>query len=238
VSLDLAKWYDRLSGHEVRTASHVSNVAVLLLRRARQFTAAMGGTRRISASRPGRRRDARRGTLASAGRRGRPDLSILRAQAVEPVCEAEHGAVFGRIVVDPERAMPKACQRLANLVGQAAGLGIVGDARGDNAYPPLRRSTVGPSFMSATRASSSRTPGMRVWFRALGDAPGTTIVVSMRARDARLRSKRTAASPSPLGTEIGREEIGRGVPPVEAAASGKDPEKQTLLAAACAGRPG
>ena len=53
-------------------------------------------------------------------------MKHLRAQAVEHG-EADIGAVFGRIVVDPERALAEGhVDDLDDLVGHAAGLGVVG----------------------------------------------------------------------------------------------------------------
>ena len=58
-------------------------------------------------------------------------MKHLRAQAVEH-SEADIGAVFGRIVVDPEWALAEGhVDDLDDLVGRAAGLGVVGDNRGE-----------------------------------------------------------------------------------------------------------
>jgi hypothetical protein len=60
-------------------------------------------------------------------------MKHLRTQAVEHG-EADVGAVFGRIVVEPERALAEGhVDDLddLDLVGHAAGLGVVGDDRGE-----------------------------------------------------------------------------------------------------------
>src|SRR5436309_6922070 len=106
-------------------------------------------------------------------------MKHLRAQAVEHR-EADIVAVFGRIVVDPERALAEGhVDDLDDLVGHAAGLGVVGDDRGERLQHLFAEALVGPASYSATRASSAGRPECAKWFVPLVNAPGTTIVVSM-----------------------------------------------------------
>jgi Transition state regulatory protein AbrB len=88
-------------------------------------------------------------------------MKHLRAQAVEHG-EADIGPVFGRIVVDPERALAEGhVDDLDNLVGHAAGLGVVGDDRGERLQHLFAEALVGASFIFRDSRLVSRTPGMR-----------------------------------------------------------------------------
>jgi hypothetical protein len=96
-------------------------------------------------------------------------MKHLRAQAVEHG-EADIGAVFGRIVVDPERALAEGhVDDLDDLVGHAAGLGVVGDDRGERLQHLFAEALVGASFIFRDPRFVCRTPGMREVVRALGE---------------------------------------------------------------------
>jgi len=96
-------------------------------------------------------------------------MKHLRAQAVEHG-EADVGAVFGRIVVDPERALAEGhVDDLDDLVGHAAGLGVVGDDRGERLQHLFAEALVGAGFIFRDPRLVSRTPGMREVVRALGE---------------------------------------------------------------------
>ncbi len=78
-------------------------------------------------------------------------MKHLRAHAIEHG-EADVGAVFGRIVVDPERTLAEGhVDDPDDLVGHAAGLGVVGDDRGERLQHLFAEALVGASFIGGGR---------------------------------------------------------------------------------------
>ena len=99
-------------------------------------------------------------------------MKHLRTQAVEHG-EANVGAVFGRIVVDPEWTFTEGhVHDLGDLVGHAAGLGVVRDDRGERLQHLFTEALVRASLIFGGPGGVRRDAAVGKVVGPLGEGPG------------------------------------------------------------------